>query len=389
MPALSGDWTFPTRIRFGAGRLAELPDMARSLRLRHLLVVTDRGLVATGIPRAVLDSLAAGGVAATLHAEIAENPTVPQVDAAAEAFRAAGCDGVVALGGGSGLDAGKAAALVARNPGALLRFAWPDEMPDAAPAAPIIAIPTTAGTGAEVEASSMVTDPVSATKKAIIHPTLLPAAVLADPDLTLGLPPRLTAATGMDALSHNLEALCVDSFHPMADAIALSGIALGARYLPRAVADGGDREARAYLMAAAIMGATAFGKGLGAMHALSHAIGGRLGAHHGMTNAVLMPYVLAFNAPALHGKLARVCAGLGIERHDPIALVAWIRDLNARLGIPATVAALGVEAEHVEALSIAAAADICAGTNPVPLGAAECRRLLEAARAGDPAPLAA
>lgn len=388
MTALSGDWSFPTRIHFGAGRLAELPAIARGLRLRHLLVVTDRGLVATGIPQAVLDSLAAGGIAATLHAEIAENPTVPQIDAAAAAFRAAGCDGVVALGGGSGLDAGKAAALVARNPGALLRFAWPSEMPDANPAAPIIAIPTTAGTGAEVEASSMVTDPASATKRAIIHPSLLPVAVLADPDLTLDLPPRLTAATGMDALSHNLEALCVDSFHPMADAIALSGIAIGAAYLPRAVADGRDREARAYLMAAAIMGATAFGKGLGAMHALSHAIGGRLGAHHGTTNAVLMPYVVAFNAPALRDKLARVSAGLGIQQHGAPALVAWVRQLNDSLGIPSSLTALGVRAEHVEALSVAAAADICAGTNPVPLDAAACRRLLDAACAGDPSLIA-
>jgi alcohol dehydrogenase class IV len=283
-------------------------------------------------------------------------------------------------GGGSGLDAGKAAALFARNNGSLLRFAWPNEVRDAVPAAPVIAIPTTAGTGAEVEMSSMITD--GGIKYAIAHPTMLPRAVLADPLLTVGLPPRLTAATGMDAISHNLEALCVDSFHPMADVIALRGIELGAAYLPRAVADGRDEEARAYLMVAAIMGATAFGKGLGAMHALSHAIGGRLGTHHGTTNAVLMPYVLAFNAPALTEKLARVAAALGLSGRGVAPLVAWTRRLNATLGIPASLAALGVTREHIDDLAPIAAKDGCAPTNPVPLDEAACRALLEAAIGG-------
>lgn len=381
MTALRGDWIFPTRIHFGAGRLAELPRLAQGLGLTHLLIVTDRGLVATGIPQAVRDSLAAGGIAATVHAEIGENPTTEHVVVAAAAFDDAGCDGVVALGGGSGLDAGKAAALHARNPGSLLRFAWPNEVRDAVPAAPVIAIPTTAGTGAEAEASSMITD--GGVKYAIAHPTMLPRAVLADPQLTAALPPRLTAATGMDAMSHNLEALCVDSFHPMADALALKGIEFGARYLPRAVADGGDEEARAYLMVAAIMGATAFGKGLGAMHALSHAIGGRLGAHHGTTNAVLMPYVLAFNGPALKEKLERVAAALGLPGRGAAPLVAWTRRLNATLGIPASLAALGVTPAHIDDLAPLAAKDGCAATNPVPLTEAACRRLLEQAISGD------
>jgi alcohol dehydrogenase len=381
MAALRGDWIFPTRIHFGAGRLAELPRLAQGLGLTHVLIVTDRGLVATGIPQAVEDTLTAGGVAATVHAEIAENPTTEHVVAAAAAFEEAGCDGVVALGGGSGLDAGKAAALFARNSGSLLRFAWPNEVHGAVPAVPVIAIPTTAGTGAEVEMSSMITD--GGVKYAIAHPTMLPRVVLADPLLTLALPPRLTAATGMDAMSHNLEALCVDSFHPMADVIALKGIELGAAYLPRAVADGRDEEARAYLMVAAIMGATAFGKGLGGMHALSHAIGGRLGTHHGTTNAVLMPYVLAFNGPALTEKLDRIAAALGLPGRGAAPLVGWARRLNATLGIPASLAALGVTPDRIDDLAPIAAKDGCAATNPVPLTEAACRSLLEVAITGE------
>ena len=228
-------------------------------------------------------------------------------------------DGVIALGGGSGLDAGKTVALLAACGGSLWRFAWPDHQAAQAQGAqgeaarfPVIAIPTTAGTGAEVEPSAIITDSDAPAKRAILHPAMMPKIVIADPYLTVSLPAKLTAATGMDALSHNLEALCIPSYYPMADAIAAFGIALVGRWLPVAVSEPTNIEARSHMMAAAIMGATAFGKGLGAMHALSHAIGALKGHHHGLTNAVLMPFVLAHNRPAIEAAMGRLAATLNL-----------------------------------------------------------------------------
>ena len=290
-------------------------------------------------------------------------------------------DGVIALGGGSGLDAGKTVALLAACGGSLWRFAWPDHQAAQSETArfPVIAIPTTAGTGAEVEPSAIITDSEAPAKRAILHPAMMPKLVIADPYLTVSLPAKLTAATGMDALSHNLEALCIPSYYPMADAIAAFGIALVGRWLPVAVSEPTNIEARSHMMAAAIMGATAFGKGLGAMHALSHAIGALKGHHHGLTNAVLMPFVLAHNRPAIEAAMGRLAATLNLPGDPFSAVQQWILDLRRRVAIPETITALGLGRGDFPAVAALAARDICAGTNPVPVDAVALERILETA----------
>ncbi len=337
------------------------------------LVVTDRGLAATPIAAGVMQAASRQGVTPVLYGEVQENPTGEDVGAGAAAFNKAGCDGVVALGGGSGLDCGKAVALLAGCGGSLWRFAWPDHEAASTERGcyPVIAIPTTAGTGAEVETASMITDPTPA-KKAIVHPGMLPKIVIADPELTLSLPARLTAATGMDALSHNLEALLVPVFNPMADAIALEGIVLVARHLATAVAEPANIEARAGMMTAAIMG-------LGAMHALSHAIGALHERHHGLTNAVVMPYVLAFNRPAIGPQLAQIAAALKLDG-DPFAAVhGWIVELRRHVGIPHNLTGLNLGPGDFPAIARLAAIDGCAATNPVALDEASCLSILQAA----------
>jgi alcohol dehydrogenase class IV len=376
----AGDWIFPTQIRFGAGRLAELGELCRRLGMSRPLIVTDRGLAATPIATRVMQAASQQDVTPVLFGEVQENPTGADVAAGAAAFNKAGCDGVVALGGGSGLDCGKAVALLAGCGGSLWRFAWPDHEPASTEQGcyPVIAIPTTAGTGAEVETGSMITDPTPA-KKAIVHPGMLPKIVIADPELTISLPARLTAATGMDALSHNLEALFVPVFNPMADAIALEGTVLVARHLSTAVAEPANIEARAGMMTAAIMGATSFCKGLGAMHALSHAIGALHERHHGLTNAVVMPYVLAFNRPAIGPQLAQIAAALKL-RGDPFEAVhGWIIELRRQVDIPHSLTGLNLGPGDFPAIARLAAIDGCAATNPVALDEASCLSILQAA----------
>jgi alcohol dehydrogenase class IV len=380
-PVLRGDWLFPTEIRFGVGRVAELGDVCRRLGLRRPLIVTDRGLAATPIAGLVRDAASTVDVSPGFFAEVQENPTGRNVEAGVAAFNDHRADGIIALGGGSGLDCAKTIAILAACGGPLWRFAWPDhEAAQAEPGRfPIIAIPTTAGTGAEVEPSAIITDSEAPAKRAILHPAMLPKVVIADPALTISLPAKLTAATGMDALSHNLEALCVASYHPMANAIAASGIALIGRWLPVAVAEPGNLEARSHMMAAAIMGATAFGKGLGAMHALSHAIGALKGHHHGLTNAVLMPFVLSHNRRAIAPAMASLADALHLEGEPFPAVRQWILDLRRRLAIPETVTALGLAQGEFATVAALAAVDICAGMNPVPVDAAALHAILEAA----------
>lgn len=378
---LRGDWLFPTEIRFGAGRIEELGALCLRFGMKRPLIVTDRGLAATKLAERVLTAADGGGVAPRFFAGLQENPTGGNVEEGVAAFRAWSADGVIALGGGSGLDGGKTIALLAGCGGSLWRFAWPDHETAQAERArvPVIAIPTTAGTGAEVEPSAIITDERKPAKRAILHPGMLPKAVIADPSLTVTMPRGLTAATGMDALSHSLEALCVQSFHPMADAIAASGIAMIGRWLPVAVAEPQNLTARGYMMAAAIMGATAFGKGLGAMHALSHAIGALKGYHHGLTNAVLMPFVLAYNRPAIEPAMAELAAALRLEGDPFVAVQGWILDLRRKIEIPATVTALGLARAEFGRIADLAATDICAGMNPVPVDAGSLRSILDTA----------
>ena len=376
---LRGDWLFPTETRFGAGRIVELPAVLEQLGIRRPLIVTDRGLAATPIPQRIL-SLSGAASSPLLWTGADQNPTGEQVMAGTEAFHHHEADGVIALGGGSGVDCGKSVALLAGLGGDLWRFAYPRSLEVQAERSkvPIIAIPTTAGTGAEVEASGIITDISKPVKAGIVNLSMLPRVVIADPELTLSLPRNLTAWTGMDALSHNLEALLVRQFHPMADAIGAVGVKMCHEWLPRAVGQGNDIVARSYMMAAAIMGATSFVKGLGAMHALSHAIGALVGCQHGLTNAVLMPYVLQFNRPAIEKPVAALAAYMGLEPTYE-AYFAAVVALGERVGIPKLITEIGVARQDFQRLAVMALPDFNAGCNPRKLDVPALVSILEAA----------
>ncbi|HEX8239402.1 MAG TPA: iron-containing alcohol dehydrogenase [Allosphingosinicella sp.] len=374
------DWNYPTAIRFGAGRAGELGEACRSLGVERPLLVTDPALAEMPMVEAALANAGAG-----LFCAIHANPVGADVDAGLAAWREGGHDGVIAFGGGSALDVGKVIAFMSGQARPLWDFEdkadwW--SRADPAGIAPVVAVPTTAGTGSEVGRAGVILDADAGVKKIIFHPKMMPSVVILDPELTLGLPPHVTAATGMDALSHCLEAYCAPGFHPMADGIAAEGMKQIARWLPRAVEDGGDIEARGHMLVAASMGATAFQKGLGGMHALSHPIGALLGTHHGLTNAVLMPYMLAFNRSAVEGRLARLAGYIGLADASFEGFLAWIVELRRRLAIPHSLAELGVSAAQVERIAIMAESDPSAGGNPLPFDSAAARTVLEAAMAG-------
>ena len=376
----TANWNYPTTIRFGAGRAAELPRACRRLGIERPLLVTDPALAEMAMVR---DALAATG--AGLFSAIHPNPTGADIEAGLAAWRAGDHDGVIAFGGGSALDVGKVVAFMSGQSRPLWDFEDREDWwrrADPQGIAPIIAVPTTAGTGSEVGRAGVILDEVEGVKRIVFHPDMMPGIVILDPELTLGLPPHVTAATGMDALSHCLEAWCAPGFHPLADGIAAEGVRLIHDFLPRAYEDGSDVEARGHMLAAAAMGATAFQKGLGGMHALSHPIGALCGTHHGLTNAVLMPYVLAYNRPAIEERLARLAAYIGLPDPGFDAFLAWILDLRRRLSIPHSLAELGVPADAVERLAAMAEADPSAAGNPRPFDAAAARQVLEAAMAG-------
>ena len=379
-----GNWNYPTSVKFGAGRLEEVADHARAAGMARPLLVTDSGLAANPMVARALDLLRAGGLAAALFADIKSNPVGANVEAGVAAYMAGRHDGVVALGGGSALDVGKVVAFMAGQTRPLWDFEdvgdrW--TRADPAGIAPVVAIPTTSGTGSEVGRAGVITDAATHTKKIIFHPKMMPAITLCDPELTLGLPAHLTAATGMDALSHCLEAYCAPGFHPMADGIAVEGMRLVKEALPTATRDGGNIDARARMMAAAAMGATAFQKGLGGMHALAHPIGAVFDTHHGLTNAVLMPYVLRFNRAAIEARVARLAAYLELDGGFD-GFLDWILALRRDLGIPHTLAALNIDPGQADMIARMAAVDPSAGGNPLPFDAAAARRVFDAAMAG-------
>ncbi len=367
---LCGNWNYPTVIRFGAGRIRELPDACRELGMARPLLVTDPGLAALPMIAAAAESCRAAGLGCEVFADVQGNPVAANVDAGVAAFRAGGHDGVIALGGGSALDVGKAVALMVGQTRPIWDFEdredWYTRV-NVEGMAPVVAVPTTAGTGSEVGRSSVITDERDHTKKIIFHPRMLPDLVIADPELTLGLPAGITAAVGMDALAHSLEAFCSPFYHPIAQGVALEGMRLIKAWLPTACRQGDHMTARAHKLAAATMGAAAFHKGLGAMHALSHPCGALLDTHHGLTNAVVMPYVLAFNRSAIEEKMTVLARYLDLPAPSFEAVLDWVLALRAEIGIPADLAALGVAEDHIEKLAAMAVVDPSVGGNPVPL----------------------
>jgi alcohol dehydrogenase len=366
---LKANWNYPTAVRFGPGRIAELAQACRAAGIERPLLATDSGLSDLPMIKDAMVQLSADGLKVTLFDRVQANPVAANVEDGLKVFRDSGSDGVIAFGGGSALDCGKVVAFMAGQSRPMWDFEdigdwW--TRADPAGIAPIIAVPTTAGTGSEVGRAGVITDETTQTKKVIFHPKMMPQIVICDPELTVGLPAKVTVGAGMDALAHCLEAYCAPGFHPLADGIAVEGIRLCKVFLPRAVADGTDIEARAQMMAAAAMGATAFQKGLGAIHALSHPIGSVHHTHHGMTNAVFMPYVLTFNRPEIEEKIARLAAYLGLEPSFD-AFYDWIVALRRELGVPDTLAAFGVTGIDYGRLAKMAIVDPTASGNPVPL----------------------
>jgi alcohol dehydrogenase class IV len=377
--ALVATWNYPTPITFGPGRIAALPEVCRTLNLARPLLVTDTGLAGSAMVADVLDRLRAAGLAPELFGEVRPNPTATNVLSGIRRMHDGGHDGVIAFGGGSALDAGKAISFLAHQTRPIWDFEDVDDnwrRADLSAIRPTIAIPTTAGTGSEVGRVCVITDEETRRKRLIFHPSILPEAVIADPELSVDLPPALTAATGMDALSHCFEAYCAPAFHPMADGIALEGLRLIKTWLPIAQRDGCHIVARSQMMAAATMGAVAFQKGLGAVHSLAHPLGARWGAHHGLLNAILLPYVIDFNRAAIAEKMDQLAVNLRLQRPGVDGVLDWILTLRQELNIPSGLQAIGIEATDLDAIVSAALTDPTAATNPVKLEPAPTRRLL-------------
>ena len=385
LKTLRGNWNYPTPIRFGSGRVQELPEGCRELGIERPLLVTDSALATLPMVTGAVERCRAAGLVCGLYSDVQGNPVVANVDGGVAAYRSGGHDGVIAFGGGSGLDAAKAIALMVGQNRPIWDFEDREDWwtrANAEAIAPIVAVPTTSGTGSEVGRASVITDLTDHTKKIIFHPRMLPGLVILDPEVTTGLPAPLTAAVGMDALSHNLEAFCSPVYHPMAQGIALEGMRLIHEWLPRAVADGADLEARAHMQVASTMGATSFQKGLGAMHSLSHPCGAVLNTHHGLTNAVVMPYVLVFNRPAIEDRLTALARYLALPQPSFQAVLDWVLELRRTIGIPHTLAELGVTVDHIAQLAPMAEADPSSGTNPLPVTTAAMAELYQRAIEG-------
>ena len=383
MPGMITDanWSFPTPIRFGAGRIAELVAACAELNLARPLVVTDRGLAGLAMTASILDQLESAGLGRALFSDVDPNPDEQNLEAGIKAYREGEHDGVIALGGGSALDLGKLIAFMSGQDRPVWDFDdvgsnW--ERANSAGIAPIIAIPTTAGTGAEVGRAGVITNSATREKKIIFHPQILPSRVICDPELTLSMPPHITAGTGMDAFAHCLEAYCSPNYHPLANGIAVEGMRLVMENLPIVFAEGDNIAARGNMMAAALMGATAFQKGLGAIHALSHPIGAIYHCHHGTTNAVLIVPVLHFNRAAIEQDIDRLAAYLGIDGGFD-GFVAAIDALNRQLAVPPSLTVLGVRDPDIEQLVSAALADPSCGGNPIPMTAENTEALLRGA----------
>ena len=373
-------FSFPTTVQFGPGARHLAGAHLREQGLARPLIVTDQGLAALPLIGALKSELEASGLAVAAYGGVAGNPTGPQVMAGAAAYRAHRADSVVGVGGGAALDVAKVVGLMATHPGDVMEYVWdhPKVRPITGALPHFIALPTTSGTGSEVGRSSVISEQDTHVKRVIFSPAILARCVFADPELTLGLPPAVTAATGMDALTHNVESYLSPAYHPLCDGIALEGARIAARALVDAVRNGADVQARSHMMMSSMMGAIAFQKDLGAVHSCAHALGTVLNLHHGLANALMIEPVLAWNyeaVPAKFDELAHVCGVKG----GGAAFVPWLRELKMKIGITTKLAQHGAKPEHLPRLVQLAQADICHQTNARPCTPADFERLFKAA----------
>ncbi|AEV39930.1 iron-containing alcohol dehydrogenase (plasmid) [Pseudovibrio sp. FO-BEG1] len=375
---LTANWSYPTAIRFGAGRIKELAEACAAAGIKKPLLVTDKGLANLPVTASTLDVMEEAGLGRAMFSEVDPNPTEINLEAGVAAFKAGGHDGVIAFGGGSGLDLGKLIAFMAGQ----TRPVWDFEdigdwwtRADADAIYPNIAVPTTAGTGSEVGRASVITNSESHVKKIIFHPKILPSVVICDPELTVGMPKMITVGTGIDAFVHCLEAYSSPFYHPMSQGIALEGMRLVKENLPKVVENPNDIEARGHMMSAAAMGAVAFQKGLGGIHALAHPVGAVYNTHHGLTNAVIMPTVLKFNRGAIEERIEKLAAYLDIEGGFD-GFFDFVMKMRADMGVPETLSELGVGTDKIDVLAEEAIKDPSAGGNPVELTLEAAKALL-------------
>jgi alcohol dehydrogenase len=371
------NFAFPTAIKFGAGRIKELAEHCRNHGIQRPLFVTDPGLAGMALAKDVVERVKCEDLGIQVFSEVRPNPVEANVHEGVHAYKHGNHDGVIAFGGGSALDVGKLIALMHGQTISVFELEdigdwWTRANPNVI--APVIAVPTTAGTGSEVGRAGVVTHPQTHEKKIIFHPALMPRVAILDPELTIGLPPKLTAATGMDALAHCLEAYCTPPYHPLAQGVALEGMRLIKENLAKAVKKGEDVDARGNMLVASSMGATAFQRGLGAIHALSHPFGGLYDAHHGLLNGIIMPYVLKANARRVGKEIERAAAYLGISDGFD-GFLSWVLGLRKEIGIPHALKDIGIDSKRLDEVAEMAIRDPSAGGNPVPFTQAQYKSL--------------
>mgnify|MGYP001294210006 FL=1 len=374
------NWNYPTSVWLGDNRIKDLSKACNDLEISKPLFVTDKDLINLEMVKDIVLDLKKNFNDFTIFSNFAGNPIGENVEEGVIKFKENGCDGVIAFGGGSALDVGKAIAFMSGQTRPIWDFEdigdhW--KRANQKNIAPIIAIPTTAGTGSETGRASAIINKKTGIKKIIFHPKILPSIVILDPVLTIDLSPRLTAATGMDALAHNLEAFCAPGFHPMADGIAIKGMQLIKKSLLNAVKNGNDLEARTDLLAAASMGSTAFQKGLGAIHSLSHPVNAQFNIHHGLSNAIFMPYVLTFNKNLIEKKVISICDYLNLDKNFA-SFVNWILELRKELKIPHKLSeVIEINEKQIEELSKMALEDPSTASNPIKMTVDDMKKLYE------------
>ena len=380
------NWNYPTTMWVGENRIKDIGLACRTLNVKKPLLITDSGLANSEILKKTLEKLNNEKITTEIYSNVTGNPTGSNVNDGVIYYKKKNCDGVIAFGGGSGLDVGKAVAFMSGQTLPIWDFEdvednWTKANSDKI--APIIAVPTTAGTGSETGRASVILNEDTGVKNIIFHPKFLPSIVILDPLLTVGLPSQITAATGMDALAHNLEAYCAPGFHPMADGIALEGMKLIKKWLLEAVNNGSNVEARMNMLTAASMGSTAFQKGLGAIHSLSHPVNALNNIHHGLSNAIFMPYVLTFNKEAIENKIIKVSEYLEIEEKSFDGFLKWILDLRKKLNIPHKLSELIKEEDlELDRLSKMALNDPSTGGNPKKLTEKDMKILYQHSMSG-------